>query len=268
MISFRSLLLQHGYSFLFSYILVVQVGVPVPADPALLVMGAMVGDHRYALTLSVAAVLAAALAGDYLWYELGRLRGRSILKTLCRLSFEPDGCIGQTEATFAKRGASALLFAKFIPGMSLISMSLAGTMRMPRRQFLLTDAAGCLLWATTYLVIGDLLHTQIDAIIGRLGLFGRRAGLTIFALLALYICYRLFQRWRFRRQLRMNRITPEALMELIEKGEPVTIVDLRNPSDVEQEGLKIIGALTVKPEDLRSGFHEIPENQEIILYCS
>lgn len=268
MISFRSLLLHHGYSFLFSYILAVQIGVPIPADPALLIMGAMAGDHRYALALSIGVVLAAALIGDYLWYELGRFRGRSILKTLCRLSLEPDGCIGNTEAMFARRGPSALLFAKFIPGMSLISMSLSGATRMPRGQFLLTDAAGCLIWASTYLVIGDLLHTQINAVIARLGLFGRRAGLTIFALLALYVGYRLFQRWRFRRQLRINRITPETLMGLIENGKPVTIVDLRSAADIEQAGLKIAGALTITAENLRSGSHEIPANQDIILYCS
>lgn len=268
MLSFRSLLLHHGYLFLFSYILTVQLGAPIPADPVLLVMGAMVGDHRYALVLSIAAVFAAALAGDYLWYELGRSRGRSILRTLCRLSLEPDGCIGKTEAIFTKRGAAALLFAKFIPGMSLVSMSLSGATRMPRRQFVLTDAAGCLIWATTYLVIGDLLHNQINAVIGFLGLFGRQAGLTIFALLALYICYRLFQRRRFRRELRMNRITPEAVMALIEKQRAVTIVDLRSRSDIEQEGWKIAGALTIRPDELRSRSHEIPENQDIILYCS
>jgi membrane protein DedA with SNARE-associated domain len=231
-------------------------------------MGAMAGNHRYALTLAILAALIAAILGDSFWYELGRLRGRSILKTLCRLSLEPDGCIGKTEAMFTKHGPRALLFAKFIPGMSLVSMSLSGATRMPRLQFFVTDAAGSLLWATTYLVIGDLLHSQIDVVIGRLGLFGRRAGLTIFALLALYICYRFFQRWRFRRELRINRITPEELIGLIERGKPVTIVDLRSRSDIEQEGFKIASALTIRPEDLRSRSHEIPANQDIILYCS
>lgn len=231
-------------------------------------MGAMAGNHRYALALAVLAALIAAMLGDCFWYELGRLRGRSILKTLCRLSLEPDGCIGKTEAMFTKRGSGALLFAKFVPGMSLVSMSLSGATRMPRWRFLLADAGGCLLWATTYLVIGDLLHNQVDAVIGRLGLFGRRAGLTIFVLLALYIGYRAFQRWRFRRELRINRITPEELMALMEKRKPITIVDLRSRSDIEHEGLKIASALAIRPEDLRSRSHQIPENQDIILYCS
>lgn len=268
MLSFRSLLLHHGYSFLFFYILAVEIGLPIPADPVLLIMGAMAGNHRYVLMFAIVTALTGALLGDFIWYGLGRFRGRSILKILCRLSLEPDGCIGKTEAMYTKRGAGALLFVKFIPGMNVVSMSLAGATRMPLWRFVLADAAGCLLWATTYLAIGDLLHSQIDSVISRLGLFGRRAGLTIFALLALYIAWRAFQRWRFRRELRINRITPEGVIALVEKGKPITIVDLRSRSDVEQEGLKIAGALAIRPEDLRSRSHEIPENQDIILYCS
>jgi membrane protein DedA with SNARE-associated domain len=266
--SFRSLLLQHGYLFLFSYILAVQVGLPIPADPLLLIVGAMIGDHRYGLALSILVALTAALMGDSFWYEVGRFRGRSILKALCKFSLEPDTCLRSTENKFARRGAGALLFAKFIPGMSLVLMPLAGVTRMPRWKFLLTDAAGCSIWIITYLVIGDLFHRQIDAVIERLGLFGRRAGLTILSLLALYIIYRLFQRWRLRYELRINRVTPETVLKLIEKAAGLTIVDLRSSSDVEQDGFKIPGALIVKPADLRSRSHEIPEDQEVILYCS
>jgi membrane protein DedA with SNARE-associated domain len=266
--SIRSLLLQHGYLFLFSYVLAVQAGLPIPADPLLLFAGAMVGTHRYDLTSSILAALAGALLGDCLWYELGRLRGRSILKTLCKLSLEPDTCIQKTESIFTRRGPGALLFVKFIPGMSLVSMPLAGATRMPRWQFLLADAAGCGIWVLSYLLVGDIFHRQIDSVVRHIGLFGQRAGLTVLILLALYIAYRIFQRWRLRRELRINRITPEAVLSLIEKAEDVTVVDLRSPSDVEQDGFKIAGALLVTPADLRSRSHEIPEGQEVILYCS
>ena len=53
----RTLLLQHGYWFLFLYILAVQAGMPIPADPLLLIMGALAGDHLYTFTGALAAVL-------------------------------------------------------------------------------------------------------------------------------------------------------------------------------------------------------------------
>lgn len=266
--SIRSLLLKHGYSFLFAYVFGVTAGVPIPADPLLLIMGAMAGDHRYSLALSLLSVAAAAMAADWIWYEAGRLRGYRVLRILCRFALEPDSCVRSTELAFRKRGAQTLIFAKFVPGMSLVSMPLAGIIHMPRWRFLLADAAGSLLWGLTWLIAGFAFHHQVDDVIGWLGLFGRRAGLSILVLIALYVGYKYLQRWRVMRQLRINRITPHEVREMIERGAPVTIVDLRHPADVAREGLKVAGALVVRPEDLRSRSHEIPEDQEIILYCT
>jgi membrane protein DedA with SNARE-associated domain len=267
-ISFRSLLLRHGYAFLFSYVFAVQVGLPIPADPLLLIMGALVGDHQYSFWPSLAIATLAALAGDYFWYELGRRRGRSILSFLCKLSIEPDTCVRKTELRLTSRGAWTLLFAKFIPGMSLVSMPLAGAIRMRRPLFLSADLAGCMLWSASYLVAGKIFHTQLTKLIEALGLFGRQAGLVAITLASAYIGWKYFQRWRLRRELRINRIAPQAAFDLLASGHPVTLVDLRNVAEIEQGGFKIAGARVLRPDDLRSRSHEIPEQHEVILYCS
>ena len=266
--SIRALLLTHGYVFLFSYILAVQSGLPVPSDPLLLIMGALAGDHLYSLTASLSLALVAALIGDTLWYEIGRVRGRSVLRLLCKLSLEPDTCVRTTESAFEKRGAGTLLFAKFVPGMSLVSMPLCGMTGMPRWRFLLLDAAGTSLWAFAYLFAGFIFHRQVNAVIIFLGLLGRRAGMVVVLLLALYVGFKFLQRWLLIRELRVNRITPEELAELLRSGEKVTVVDLRHPSEIEREGIKLTGALILRPDDLRSRSHEIPRENEIILYCT
>jgi rhodanese-related sulfurtransferase len=55
---------------------------------------------------------------------------------------------------------------------------------------------------------------------------------------------------------------------LLDNGQPLTIVDLRHPSEVERVGIKIPSALVLRPEDLRSRSHEISREHEIILYCT
>jgi membrane protein DedA with SNARE-associated domain len=264
----RALLLQHGYAFLFCYVLAVQAGLPIPADPLLLIMGALAGDGRYSLWLSALAAITASLLGDVLWFEIGRHRGRSVLSLVCRLALEPDACVRKTELRFRRGGAFTLLFAKFIPGMSLVSMSLAGIIRMPRARFLLADAAGCSLWTFSYLVLGKLFHRQVDLVVVTLGLYGRRAGLTLSTLLAAYLAYKYFQRWRFRRQLRINRLSPQGALDLMSGNQSITIVDLRNPAEIREVGSKIAGARILSPEDLSSHSHEIPESHDVILYCS
>jgi membrane protein DedA with SNARE-associated domain len=267
-LSFRYLLLHHGYLLLSGYVLAVALGLPLPADPLLLLMGAMVGNHRYFFVASLLAAVLPALVGDILWYELGRLRGRSILGLICKLSLEPDTCVRKTEATFSKRGAGALLFAKFVPGMGLVSISLAGASKMRYWRFLLADAAGCTLWAGAYLILGRVFHREVDSLIVLLGLFGRRAGLIIFALIAVYVGAKYLQRRRFIRKLRIGRITPHQARELLASGEPITIIDLRHPAEVERDGMKIAGALVLRPDEIRSRSHEIPRDQRIILYCT
>jgi membrane protein DedA with SNARE-associated domain/rhodanese-related sulfurtransferase len=264
----RALLLHHGYRFLFFYILAAACGAPIPADPLLVIMGAMVGDGRYSLVVAILTAMTAGMIGDFFWYELGRRKGRSILRILCRLSLEPDTCVRSTESRFTKRGAWALLFAKFVPGMSLVSMPLSGATRMPRWQFLLADAMGCLLWSSTYLSLGSLFHKQLTDLLIALGLLGRRAGFVAGLLISAYILWKYIQKVRFRRELRINRITPEEAQRLVQAGKAVTFVDLRNAREISLDGLKIAGAVIVHPEDLRARTHNIPEGNEAILYCT
>ncbi|MBV9267336.1 MAG: VTT domain-containing protein [Acidobacteriaceae bacterium] len=268
MFSFGSLLLRHGYWFLFTYVLAVGMGAPLPADPLLLFMGAMVGNHQYSFLPSLLIAVSALLVADILWYQLGRLRGGRVLGLLCKLSFEPDTCVRKTEAGFAKHGAATLLFAKFVPGIALLSVCLAGVSKIPFPIFLLADVAGCTLWASSYLLLGRVFHRQLDVLIGWLGLFGRRAGLVVLALLAIYVLAKYLQRRRFVRKLRLARITPQQALNMIETGQPVTFIDLRHASDVERSGMKIAGALRVAAEDLLKGSPQIPETGEIILYCT
>ena len=191
-----------------------------------------------------------------------------MLGLLCKFSLEPDTCVRKTESLFARRGASALLIAKFVPGMGVVAMSLSGMIRMRRSRFLLFDAGGASLWALTYLLAGFIFHRQVDAIIVGIGLLGRRAGVVVAILIGAHLAVQVFSAaGDFCAKIRINRISPEALGSMLASGKAVTVVDLRHPVEVEREGMKIAGAL-IRPDELRSRSAEIPRNQEVILYCT
>jgi membrane protein DedA with SNARE-associated domain len=267
--SFTQLLLLHGYYFIFCYVFAVGLGLPIPADPLLLIMGALAGDHHYNFLLTLAVSVVPAVLADYFWYELGRVRGHSVLRLICKLAIEPDTCVRSTEATFAKRGSSALYFAKFVPGMSLVSMPMAGLIGMSRRRFLLADTIGCVLWISSYMLLGALFHRQVESLIVQFGLFGRSAGAVVGCILVFFIGFKYLQRWRILREIRTNRITPPAVHELLNNPAcKTTIVDLRHPTEVERDNYKIPGALILRPEQLRALAREIPPEHEIILYCT
>ena len=136
---------HYAYVILFLWVLVEQIGVPIPSIPVLLTAGTLVATHQLRGTLAVVSVLAACALADSFWYTLGRRYGNAVLRLLCRLSFEADTCVTKTEGYFHKRGAVTLLFAKFIPGLSTVAAPIAGQTGMPYARFIAYDLSGSLL---------------------------------------------------------------------------------------------------------------------------
>ncbi len=260
--------LRHGYTLVFLIVLTEQAGLPIPALPVLLAAGALAGQGKLSLPLALALAVAASLIADFVWYELGRYRGHSILRLLCRISLEPDSCVRRTENLFAQRGARSLLVAKFIPGLSTASATLAGMLRMRLWRFFAWDAAGALLWAGAFAGTGFIFSTQLD----RVAVYAQRLGSGLLVLLvaglAAYIAFKYYQRRRFIRGLRIARITPEELKQKLDAGEDIMVVDLRHSVEVENDNVRVPGAMHLDPGEIEQRHLEIPRDRDIVLYCT
>lgn len=261
-------LLRHGYWVLFMNVLAEQLGLPVPAFPVLLAMGALAGLGYRSLDISLVLAILAALTSDVIWFRLGRLRGHSILKLLCRLSIEPDSCVSNTKGLFSKFGAVALLFARFVPGLGAAAAPLAGLTRMPVWKFLTADAAGAAAWSAAYLGAGFIFRDQLEAAADYVRRMGSGLVALLVTLLAAYIAGKYYQRRRFIRDLRVSRVSAEDLREMLGRGEDVVIVDLRRALEVQHDPVKLPGALWIPLEELESRHEEIPREKEVVLYCS
>ena len=261
-------LLNHGYALLFGVVLAEQAGAPIPAIPVLLGVGALAGTGRMPLLPAVFIALIAAVISDSFWYWLGRRRGGSILRTLCAISLEPDSCVSTTKSLFEKLGAFSLVIAKFVPGLSTAAPPMAGITAMPFGRFLLCDGAGAMLWAGAFLSLGYVFHEQIEVIADVVTNYGTRAGLATAVLLIAYVGFKLWQRERFLRSLRIARVTPQDLRKLLDSGEPVSILDLRHAAELESGAGRLPGAVWYDRATLADHHHEIPRDRDVILYCS
>ncbi len=74
-----------------------------------------------------------------------------MLRLLCKVSFEADSCVRRTQLAFEKRGSKALAFAKFVPGLNVMTAPMAGVARMPVQQFLVFDAMGAFLCSSAFI---------------------------------------------------------------------------------------------------------------------
>lgn len=261
-------LLHHGESVLFWAVFTEQMGLPIPAIPLLIAAGALAGAGTMSVWAAVGLPILASLGPDMLWYYLGRHRGGRVLGFLCRLSLEPDSCVRRTENMFFQHGVRTLIVAKFVPGLSTVAPPLAGMFNMSLRRFLLYDGAGALLWSGVCVGLGWLFSGQLE----RLALLLAQAGAAVLQVLVgafvVYLGYKVFQRQRFLRELRMARITADELRDRLEAGEEVTIVDLRHPLDLEADPHMIPGARHMLPEELDHRHHEIPRDRDTVLYCA
>ena len=261
-------LIEHGYALLFAWVLLEQIGLPVPAIPLLLAAGALAGSGRMDLALAVGLAVIAALVADLFWYYLGRYRGSRVLKLLCRISLEPDSCVRRTEEVFTRHGAHSLLIAKFVPGLNTAAPPLAGIFRMPVSRFMLFDGLGAFVWAATCAGLGYLFSDQLEQIAAYALRWGSSLVVVLVGSLAAYVLWKYVQRQRFLYRLRIARISPKELLERLTAGDEVMIVDLRQPLDVEALPYMVPGAIRMAMEELEKRHQEIPRDRDIVLYCS
>ena len=268
MSSLLLVLRDHGLAVVFINVLVEQMGLPVPAVPTLIVAGSLAaGGHPTFGELFLSSIVACLLA-DCGWYLIGRRYGIRVLKTLCRISLEPDSCVSQTQSRFERWGVNSIVFAKFIPGLSIIAPPLAGAMRLGWPRFLLLSTAGAALWAGIALGAGMLFETQVAGLLGKLSEIGGAAGALILAALAAYIAYKWWDRAQFYESLRMARITVDELYDLIQAGADPVVVDVRSATALALEPQSIPGAVHVPIENVAAAVEKLPRDREIIVYCT
>lgn len=262
-------LVQYGYVVLFAFVLAEQIGLPIPAVPVLLGVGALAGAGRMSLALAFGAVLAASLPPDLVWYELGRQRGGRVLGLLCRISLEPDSCVRRAEDLFTRSGRKALLVAKFLPGLSTVAPPLAGMVGVGRGQFIVLDSLGAIVWAGAWMGLGYLFSDALELVAARAGHLGNYVLLLVGAALASYVAIKFIQRQRFLRSLRIARITPDELKRRLDAGDDdLVVIDTRSALEVDTTPYAIRGAMWITADEIDQRHLEVPRDRDIVLYCT
>ena len=162
-----------------------QIGLPLPAMPTLVLAGSFVADGQIPGGLLVLAALAATLVADVASFTAGRRFGERALRLVRR--FAP-GEVGSTR--FGRSQKGALLLGKFVPGVSMVAVPLAGASGMRFGTFLLLDLGGALLWSGSGILAGLLFHRQVEAVLAFLAELGRIGIAPLLVALCVYLLRR------------------------------------------------------------------------------
>lgn len=250
----------------FLNVLLQQAGLPVPAVPTLLLAGSLALSSGQLANILAAAILASVIA-DWMWYLAGRAFGYRVLAGLCRLSINPASCVSQTETRFVRWGLGSLVVAKFVPGFSTVAPPIAGALRMALPGFVLAAATGAMLWAGLALGAGWILRNEVHSAINVLDQHAGSALLAAGGVVALWLAWKLWQKYRFQQLSAVPHITPGELLAAMESAHPLLLLDLRGPSMVAETG-PIVGATRAEHDRLFDAVGHWPKHQPIVTLCN
>lgn len=272
----HDLLAHYGPLIVFASVFASAVGLPVPALPTLVLFGAMAMMHPASLWQQLLPTLAmsvcASVLGDTVWFLAGRVYGGKTLQTICRISLSRDSCVKKTERFFGRWGVRVLAVSKFIPGLSLVSIPLAGAMGVPLSQFLRYDAIGGALWAGVGLLVGVLFAPQIDMIFMGMSRLGKDAAFVLAVLVIAYVSYRWWRRRALMKTLSEARMSVDELYKLM-KIEAKTdvrpvVFDIRSEEKRVLDPWQIPGSLFADERNLDEIAAAYPRDRKLVIYCS
>lgn len=249
-----------------------SLGMPVPTLPALIYAGSVVAatpEGGWALgSLSFGGAVLGGLLGDSVWYVAGRRHGFRVLRRLCRLSLSQDSCVRRTEEFFFRRGIRILLVARFVPGLSVVSVPMSGVAAVPLVRFVVHDLLGVMLWVGAGLLLGYMFAEQVDVLMTTLSHLGLGLGAAVLLVLAGFVVYRGWRRRRLLKQLEMSRISIDELYAMMSAGAAPLVIDVRSLEGRTHDPWLIPGARTIDLERLEHEIEALTRKQPVVLYCA
>lgn len=143
------LLSRYGLVVLFFIVALESAGVPVPGETGLITASVLASQDYFDLAWVIGTAAAAAIVGDNAGYWLGRLGGRRLLEGWRFTAHYVERLLPRAERFFARHGGKAVFLARFVAGLRVAGAWMAGMAHMDWWRFLLWNAVGGIVWATT-----------------------------------------------------------------------------------------------------------------------
>lgn len=136
------------------------VGFWLPGDTLLLGAGIIAAQGEINLFLLIFAVVLAAVIGDNLGYSIGKRTGHKIFNKEDGILFQKDH-VQRAERFYEKHGGKTIILARFIPVVRTFAPLVAGVGKMDRKNFLMYNIIGALLWGAGVVLLGYWFGSKI-----------------------------------------------------------------------------------------------------------
>ncbi len=145
----------------------VFLGFVIPGETAAVLGGVLAARGRVSLPWLIVVVLAAAVIGPLVGYEIGRRLGPRLVGA--RAMRRVAGPAGRAQALLRDRGGVAVLLGRFTAVLRALMPAAAGTAAMPYRTFFVFNLVGGIVWSIGYCLLGFAAGNAYAAIESRVG---------------------------------------------------------------------------------------------------
>lgn len=144
------------------------VGFVIPGETAAVLGGVAASQGRLPVWVMCAIVVAAAIVGDTVGYEVGKHFGPRILD-LPVLAKRRDR-LDDAQDYLRRRGGWAVFLGRFTAFFRAVMPALAGVSRMRYPLFLFYNALGGVVWGVAFVLVGFIAgnsYHRVEALVGR-----------------------------------------------------------------------------------------------------
>src|ERR1700756_85246 len=141
----------YGIWLVAAFIALESVGIPLPAEAALIAAGFFAArTHHLDIWSLIAAGIVAAILGEVVGFWIGRRFGHQLLmRHGARLGFT-EGRIRIGQWLFVRYGGRFVFVARFLPFLRNMAAVLAGTNSMAQHSFYFASASAAVAWIMCY----------------------------------------------------------------------------------------------------------------------
>ena len=140
----KGIIAHWGYLALFVFVVLGNIGVPVPENSILWVAGYFVWKGRLDLSLVLLVAVVAAVAGDNLGYWIGRRYGQgAVTRYGCWARVTPAR-LDKMRGFVRRYGSFGVFLARFVTGLRFMAGPLAGSMGLAPLTFFVANVLGAL----------------------------------------------------------------------------------------------------------------------------
>jgi membrane protein DedA with SNARE-associated domain len=183
----------YGSAAVFVILTFESLGMPLPGESLLVVASILAGRGEISFPGLLLSAWGGAVIGDNIGYLIGRTLGRTLLRRYGRKVGIKPGNLQKVEAVFARYGAVAVGFARFVNILRQLNGVVAGALEMHWLKFLVFNALGGAGWVVAWTTAGYCLgrnDTKIEALVYKLGAYGLVTAVVLAGLAIGFIWYR------------------------------------------------------------------------------